>query len=90
MLRQHIENEPTRMSSWHSMHGEKMHKFRQSRNELTNMLDQYTENDLTGIMSQHRRNVIQLNAARDKSAVYIYRTFKAFILMIYTEHLRYL
>ena len=54
------------------------------------MSDQYTENDLTGIMSQHRRNVIQLNAARDKSAVYIYRTFKAFVLMIYTEHLRYL
>ena len=54
------------------------------------MSDQYTENDLTGIISQHRRNVIQLNAARDKSAVYIYRTFKAFILMIYTEHLRYL
>ena len=90
MSRQHTGNEPTRMSSWHSMHGEKMHKFRQSRNKLTNMLDQYAENDLTGIMSQHRRNVIQLNAARDKSAVYIYRTFKAFILIIYTEHLMYL
>ena len=50
MSRRHTENEPTRMSSWHSMHGEKMHKFRQSRNELTNMSDQYTENDLTGIM----------------------------------------
>ena len=58
MSMRHTENEPTRMSSWHSMHGEKMHKFRQSRNELTNMSDQYTENDLTGIMSQHRRNVI--------------------------------
>ena len=90
MSRQHTGNEPTRMSSWHSMHGEKMHKFRQSRNELTNMSDQYTENVLSVIMSQHRRNVIQLNAARDKSAVYIYRTFKAFILIIYTEHLTYL
>ena len=78
------------MSSWYSVHGEKMYKFRQSTNELTNISDQYTENDLAGIISQHRRNVIQLNADRDKSAVYIYRTFKAFILIIYTEHLRYL